>query len=136
MGRIRFIRVIIQSVRTAVGPEFCISLRFGASDYKQGGSMDAEAVRACDAFVRAGVNLLDISGGMCGFVNPMNRQPGYFSDMTETIKANIAVPVVLTGGIRTPEFANQMLAEYKADLIGVARTQIKDPTWAARAMQA
>lgn len=135
MGRIRYIREIIQSVRMAVGPEFCISIRFGACDYKQGGSMDAEAIQASDAFIRAGVNLLDISGGMCGFVNPMNRQPGYFSDMTETLKANVSVPVVLTGGIRTPEFANQMLAEYKADLIGVARTQIKNPNWAALAMQ-
>ena len=75
------------------------------------------------------------SGGMCGFVNPQNRQPGYFSDLTETIKANVGVPVVLTGGIRTPDFANQMLAEYKADLIGVARAMIKNPRWAEVAIR-
>ena len=133
-GRMRFINEIIQKVRMAVGPEFTISLRFGASDYKQGGSLDSEAVRAAETFIASGVDLLDISGGMCGFVNPSNRQPGYFSDLTETIKASVSVPVVLTGGIRTPEFANKMLAEYKADLIGVARTMIKDPGWAERAM--
>lgn len=135
MGRLRYINEIIQSIRMAVGPEFPISIRFGASDYKQGGSMDIEAIKACEAFIRSGVNLLDISGGMCGFVNPMNRQPGYFSDLTETIKANVGVPVVLTGGIRTPDFANQMLAEYKADLIGVARAMIKNPRWAEAAMR-
>lgn len=134
MGRLRYPNEVIKSVRMAVGPEFPISLRFGASDYKQGGSMETEALRACEAFIRSGVNLLNISGGMCGFVNPMNRQPGYFSDLTETIKANVAVPVVLTGGIRTPEFANQMLAEYKADLIGVARAMIQNPRWADIAM--
>lgn len=135
MGRLRYINEIIQSIRMAVGPEFPISIRFGASDYKQGGSMEIEAIKACEAFIRSGVNLLDISGGMCGFVNPMNRQPGYFSDLTETIKANVGVPVVLTGGIRTPDFANQMLAEYKADLIGVARAMIKNPRWAEAAMR-
>lgn len=134
MGRLRFPNEVIKSIRMAVGPEFPISIRFGASDYKQGGSMEAEAIRACEAFIRSGVNLLDISGGMCGFVNPMNRQPGYFSDLTEIIKANVGVPVVLTGGIRTPEFANQMLAEYKADLIGVARAMLQNPHWADIAM--
>ena len=135
MGRVRYIDEVIKSVRMAVGPEFPISIRFGASDYKQGGSMDIEAVKACELFIRNGVNLLDISGGMCGFVNPQNRQPGYFSDLTETIKANVGVPVVLTGGIRTPDFANQMLAEYKADLIGVARAMIKNPRWAEVAIR-
>lgn len=134
-GRMRFINEVIQSVRMAVGPEFPISLRFGACDYKQGGSLDTEAVKASEAFIRSGVDLLDISGGMCGFVNPSNRQPGYFSDLTETIKASVGVPVVLTGGIRTPEFANEMLNSYKCDLVGVARTMIKDPSWAERAMQ-
>jgi len=134
-GRMRYVNEIIQNVRMAVGAEFPISIRFGACDYKQGGSLDTEAVTAAKAFIDSGVDLLDISGGMCGFVNPGHREPGYFSDLTETIKASVSVPVVLTGGIRTPEFANRMLDEYKADLIGVARTMIKDPGWAARAME-
>ena len=49
--------------------------------------------------------------------------------MTKKIKANTSVPVVLTGGIKKIADAERLLAEGKADLIGVGRALLKDANW-------
>ena len=59
-----------------------------------------------------------------------SREPGYFRDMTAQIKQAVQIPVLLTGGVTTPEQAEKLLAEKAADLIGVGRALLKDPSWA------
>ena len=86
-------------------------------------------MRASVILEEAGVDLLDISGGMCFFTRPGHLEAGYFSSMTEKIKAAVSIPVLLTGGIRTAEDAERMLTEKKADLIGVGRALMKDADW-------
>ena len=45
------------------------------------------------------------------------------------IRAKVAIPVVLTGGIKKVEDAERLLEEGKADLIGVGRALLKDAYW-------
>ena len=66
---------------------------------------------------------------MCFYMRPGHVEPGYFSSMTKKIKKNTSVPVILTGGVRKPEDAEKLLAEGKADLIGVGRALLKDACW-------
>ena len=82
-----------------------------------------------------GVDLLDISGGMNGYMIPGRTEAGYFSEMTERIKEKVTVPIILTGGITNIESAESLLAAGKADLIGVGRAILKDSLWAKSAMQ-
>ena len=77
----------------------------------------------------AGVDLLDISGGMCFYMRPGHVEAGFFSSMTEKIKAKVSIPVLLTGGVKTVEDAERVPAEEKADLIGVGRALLKDANW-------
>ena len=60
---------------------------------------------------------------------------GYFASLSEAIKECIHLPVILTGGITQPETAERLLAQGKADLIGVGRAQIADPDWAQKARE-
>ena len=46
------------------------------------------------------------------------------------MKAAVNVPVILTGGVKTAEQAEALLAEGAADLIGVGRELLKNPKWA------
>ncbi|MDR3579226.1 MAG: NADH:flavin oxidoreductase [Oryzomonas sp.] len=133
-NRIRLHLRVIRAVRAEVGESFPIFLRFGASDYMDGGTTIEDSRSAACEFVAAGVNVLDISGGFSGYVAPGHGEQGYFAPMSEAIKQVVSVPVILTGGIVEAAAAEQLLAEEKADLIGVGRAVLRDSDWAKKAL--
>jgi len=135
LGRIKIHLEIIKAVKDAVGNDFPILLRLGASDYMEGGSTIDDSKVAAIEFERAGVDVLDISGGFCGYTVPGNTSQGYFSPLTEAIKEVVFIPVILTGGITEASAAEMLLSEGKADLIGVARAIYKDSKWAKKAIE-
>lgn len=135
LGRIKIHLQIIKAVREAVGSNFPILLRLGASDYMEGGSTIEHSKIAAVEFEKAGVDILDISGGFCGYVLPGATEQGYFSSLTEEIKKVVSIPVILTGGITQADAAERLLSEGKADLIGVARAIYKDSSWAKKAIE-
>lgn len=135
-NRLRLHTEIIRAVRSAVGPEYPIALRLGACDYMEGGSTVEDGVAAAKILEQAGIDLLDVSGGFCGYVHPGVQGQGYFQELTEAIKKVVSIPVILTGGITEPTAAETLLQDNKADLIGVGRAILKDSSWAKKAILA
>lgn len=105
-GRLRIHLEIIRSIREAVGEDYPIALRLGAIDDLPGGTTLEDSVRAAGILQAAGIDLLDISGGFCGPYRPGHKEQGYFGELTEAIKKEVTVPVLLTGGITTPKPPN------------------------------
>ncbi|EPR12111.1 NADH:flavin oxidoreductase [Ruminiclostridium papyrosolvens] len=134
LNRIKIHLQVIDAVKKAVGEDFTVFLRLGASDYMEGGTTIEDSIIAAGEFQKAGVAALDISGGFCGYIKPDINEQGYFWPLTKAIKEQVSIPVILTGGITEPESAEQLLADGKADLIGVGRAILNDSDWAARAM--
>ncbi|MDO4355776.1 MAG: NADH:flavin oxidoreductase [Clostridia bacterium] len=133
-SRLKLHTEIIKRVRNLVGQDYPIAVRLGACDYIEGGSTLCDGVEAATILEQAGVDLLDISGGFCGYIRPGAREQGYFSELTEPIKKATAIPVILTGGITDATVAEALLLENKADLIGVGRAILKDSLWAKQAI--
>ncbi|MDD3335300.1 MAG: NADH:flavin oxidoreductase [Eubacteriales bacterium] len=133
-NRLRIHKEIIQGIRAEVGNDYLIALRLGGCDYSEGGSTIEDSVQAAKLIESYGIDLLDVSGGMNGYMIPGRKEPGYFSDMTEQIKKSVSIPVLLTGGICDLESAEELLENQKADLIGVGRAIMKDSLWAKNAM--
>ena len=133
--RIRIHLEIIKAVRNAVGEEFLILLRLGACDYMEGGVTIEDSKIAAKEFEKAGVGVLDISGGLNGFTLPKSNDKAYFESLTQAIKEVVSIPVILTGGITEIKVAEELLAEGKADLIGVGRAVYGDSTWAKKAIE-
>ncbi len=134
-NRIHLHLMIIKAIRQVVGDDYPLALRLGACDFMENGSTLQDAIDACQAFEKAGINLLDISGGLNGYIRPGHNEQGYFQDITEAIKNNVHIPVLLTGGITDALAAEAILVEHKADLIGVGRAILKDDHWAKNAME-
>lgn len=134
-GRLRIHKEIIQAVRAEVGEDYLLAVRLGGCDYTEGGSTIEDSVEASVLLESYGIDLLDISGGMNGYIIPGNKEPGYFSDMSERIKEEVTVPVILTGGVRDWGSAENLLKEGKADLIGVGRAILKDSLWPEKMMR-
>lgn len=134
-NRIRIHLQVIEAVRSTVGPDFPIQVRLGASDFTEGGTTIEDSKIAARAFEKAGVDIIHISGGFVGYTPPGLTGQGYFAPLSEAIKSVVSIPVILTGGIIEIEAAEKLLAEKKADLMGVGRAILLDSTWAERAIE-
>jgi len=134
-NRIRIHLEVIEAVRAAVGNDFPVLLRLGASDFIAGGTTIEDSQIAAQEFEKAGVNMLDISGGLSGYIIPGLNGQGFFAPLTEAIKKVVSIPVILTGGITEITAAERLLAEGKADLIGVGRALLNNSKWAQQAIK-
>ncbi len=134
-NRLRITLETVALVRQAIGGEIPIAVRLGGADYLPGGSKEEDAAQAGRLLEAAGVDLLDLSGGMCFFMRPGHLEAGYFSSMSEKVKASVSVPVLLTGGVNRLSEAEALLQSGKADLIGVGRALLKDAAWGAAFVQ-
>jgi 2,4-dienoyl-CoA reductase-like NADH-dependent reductase (Old Yellow Enzyme family) len=134
-ARIRIHLEVIAAVREAVGTGYPILLRLGASDFREGGTRVEDSVAAAVEFERAGLDVIDVTGGLSGYVWPGHSEPGYFAELSAPIKEAVSIPVILTGGVTEPEHAEELLARGVADLIGVGRAMLKDSEWAVRAVR-
>jgi 2,4-dienoyl-CoA reductase-like NADH-dependent reductase (Old Yellow Enzyme family)/thioredoxin reductase len=62
-------------------------------------------------------------------------KPGQFDYLPAALKAAVSLPVVGTGRIDSPELANRMIEQGKADIIGLARALIADPHFPNKAKE-
>lgn len=127
--RLRFLTETIAAVRRAVGADFPVAVRLGCCDYMEGGSTIEDAVRAAKILSSLDIDLLDLSGGLHIYTRPGHSEAGWFADMTTAVKAATSLPVILTGGVRTPQQAEELLQRKAADLIGVGRAMLRNPAW-------
>lgn len=134
-NRIRIHLEVIEAVRSVVGRDFPVLLRLGASDYIAGGTTLEDSLIAARSFEKAGIDILDISGGFCGYTVPGLSGQGFFAPLSEAFKRAVSIPVILTGGITEAQAAERLLAEGKADLIGVGRAILNDSKWAEKAVK-
>lgn len=133
-GRTRLHVEVIKAVRAAVGADFPVAMRFGALDYLEGGSKIEEVAEASKIFENAGIDLLDITGGLSGYIIKGNTKPGWFSELSIPAKSAVNIPVILTGGITNVDEAESLLKDGAADLIGVGRALLQDPDWSVKAL--
>lgn len=134
-NRLRFPLMVVEKVRAAVGQDYPVFYRLGSDDLLKNGLTIEDALYAAPRLVEAGIDLLDISGGIRGFL-PKDPVPPYFAHISAAIKKVVDVPVLVTGGITEPEMANRIIEEGEADLVGIGRALIKDPDWANKAVEA
>lgn len=134
-NRIRIHLEVIKAARAAVGEAFPILMRLGASDLTEGGMTIADSQLAAREFEKAGVDILDISGGFCGYIVPGLSGQGFFAPLSEAVKKAVSLPVILTGGVTEAQAAEKLLAAGKADLIGVGRAILQDSKWAQNAVE-
>ena len=128
--RVRMHLEVIKAVRQAVGEDYPVAIRMGGCDYMEGGSTIEDCVEACKLFEQAGIDIIDLSGGHCGF-QPAGREGVLFENMAKAVKAAVSVPIILTGGIVDGKEAQRLLNENVCDMVGIGRALLKDPDWAA-----
>jgi 2,4-dienoyl-CoA reductase-like NADH-dependent reductase (Old Yellow Enzyme family) len=138
--RLRFPREVIAAVREAVGPDFPIGYRFLADEWLPDGFQLAEAVAAAPKLAETGLAYLSVMGGTYeSFYLPerqeQDRRPGYMADLAAAVKGAVDVPVIAAGRIQDPALAEEIVAQGRADLVGLARVLFADPRWPLKAKE-
>ena len=127
-NRIKIHLEIIKKVREKVGEDYPIFLRLGAGDDMDGGLTKEDSVYAAKSFEKAGVDVLDISGGMCKF-SIDDTSAGFFDYLSKPIYDEVDIPVILTGGVKTGQDVEDILNRDVCDLVGIGRSVFKDSNW-------
>ncbi|MDN5347061.1 MAG: hypothetical protein PWP65_625 [Clostridia bacterium] len=139
VNRTRFACEIIKRIRAKVGPDFPILIRMNGDDFIEGGITIEDAIEQARLFEAAGVDALDVSGGChetSWYVMPSYFFPqGHRVHLALPIKKAVNIPVITGGKINDPVFAEQILAEGKADFVAIGRAQVADPEWANKARE-
>ena len=126
-NRIRMHLEIIRSIRGALGAEYPIAIRMGGCDYQEGGTSVADTTEACKLLEKSGVDLLDITGGMNGYIRPGHTEAGYFREISTAVKKQVDIPVLLTGGVKSAKDAEALIQDQCADMVGIGRVLLKNP---------
>jgi 2,4-dienoyl-CoA reductase-like NADH-dependent reductase (Old Yellow Enzyme family) len=128
-NRLRIHREVLAAVRQAVGLDFAVGVRLGGCDYEDGGATIADAVAAARALEEAGADYLSVSGGWHRYERPGHDEPGWFADQAGAVKAAVGIPVLLTGGVKEPGQAEELLSAGVCDIVGIGRALLKNPAW-------
>jgi 2,4-dienoyl-CoA reductase-like NADH-dependent reductase (Old Yellow Enzyme family) len=126
---------VLAAVRRRAGADFPVFVRLGMHDERPGGLTLAPACVTASQLVEAGAALIDVSGGLAGSEDP-GRGPGYFVGYAEALKAVIAVPVLVAGGIVDPRMADLIIRSRRADIVGIGRAMLDDAAWTRTAAAA
>jgi 2,4-dienoyl-CoA reductase-like NADH-dependent reductase (Old Yellow Enzyme family) len=133
-NRMRFPLEVVERVKEQVGGKLLL-YRIGSDDLHPTGTQIEDAMVFARRLVEAGVDVIDVSGGICGS-RPSTLQgiQGFFIPQAQKIKAVVNVPIIGVGGIVDPQYANQLIKEEQVDLVAVGRVLLKDPEWAQKAL--
>jgi NADPH-dependent 2,4-dienoyl-CoA reductase/sulfur reductase-like enzyme len=131
INRARFALAVLKTVRKRVGPDFPIICRLSGDEYVDEGLKVEETTKISELLEAEGADALHISAcnAVSGYLNhpPYYVEEGVFVHLAEAIKAEVNIPVITVGRIRTPQLADRIIREGKADLVSMGRALIADP---------
>lgn len=127
-NRLRFPNRVIDAVRSVWPEDRPLFIRVSASDYTPGGIVVEEMVEMVRSFQARGIDLVDTSSG--GLIPaPIPLQPGYQVPFAEKIKRETGAATAAVGLITTPEQAEEIVAQGRADLVALGRELLRTPQW-------
>lgn len=142
-NRARALLDVVAQVRGVVGPEFPVAVKLNSADFQKGGFAFEDSLQVLQWLERAGVDLVEISGGtyeqpkLLGVegIEPEEKQAvaqstrvreAYFVDFALAMQEKVTIPLMVTGGFRRREAMEQALQSGSADLVGIGRPMCVD----------
>lgn len=138
-NRMRFLKEILEEVRTRVGADFPISVRFSAEEHEMGGRDLAEARMVAGFLEDMSVDLINCSNGVYGSYNPsqvgsMYMPHAWTMKNAAELKKVVSIPVLGVNRITDPLMAEQFVSIGSCDLVGMARASLADPNLPRKAI--
>ncbi|MGW4160107.1 FAD-dependent oxidoreductase [Streptomyces sp. NPDC004788] len=135
-NRTRFPLEIVRRIRERVGEDFILVYRLSMLDLVPGGSTLDEVVALAKEIEAAGATIINTGIGWHEARIPTiatSVPRGAYTWVTKRLMGAVSVPLVTSNRINTPEVAEQILAEGRADIVSMARPFLADPQFVAKA---
>jgi 2,4-dienoyl-CoA reductase-like NADH-dependent reductase (Old Yellow Enzyme family) len=153
---------VYRAVRETVGEKVPLGIRINGEDFIAEGNTLAQSSRIARRFAELGADYISVSAGSRfedaktpAEGNPPDPMSGYSGHrmspwfwwpdgthvyLSEGIRkaireAGLETPVVIAGKIREPRHAEEILAQGRADIIGLCRALLCDPDWPVKAKE-
>ncbi|MBT8367259.1 MAG: NADH:flavin oxidoreductase [Deltaproteobacteria bacterium] len=132
--RMRFALEVCRSIRNKVGPDFPLLWKMNCADYCNGGSDIGEYAQIAKKLVKAGVDLIEVSGGVKEQIKlrrKLKKEAGekeaYFRNAIKPFRNAIGdKALAITGGIRSLNIMQGLIDE-GVDMLGICRPLISEP---------
>jgi len=138
-NRLRFLAEIVTGIKERCGKEYPLMVRLSVDEMyarigKPGKGYDIETgVQIAKRLEELGVDAINVSSACYDTYNywlePTAFEPGWRAYLAKAVKEAVSIPVVAANFMRSPDQAEQQLADGVQDFIGSARSFICDPYW-------
>ena len=133
-GRRRLLIEIAGELRRALGPEYPILCKLGAVDGRDDSLPLEESIATAAALQEAGVDAIEVSAGFSGdhaqaaaeAVDAPEKE-AYFAAPARAIREAMDIPVILVGGMRSPDVMQSHVDAGACDLVSLCRPFIREP---------
>lgn len=137
-NRIRMPLDVVEAVRVATGRDFLLVYRLSAIDLVEGGLTGVQTARFARRLEQAGVDMLNTGIGWHESAIPtiaatVPRAAWDFA--VHHIKQAVAIPVIASNRINTPDTGERLVADGVADFVSMARPLLADPDFALKVRQ-
>lgn len=126
-GRARIVCRIIEGIHEAA-PGIHVCAKVNSDDFVAGGIDQAEALELCRIYVRAGLESVEVSGNGTSVAGV---RPGvgeaYFGGFGAVAAHELAIPVILVGGMRSSEAIQSVLERTPIEFVSLSRPLICEP---------
>lgn len=134
-NRARILIEIVKAVRAVVSPQFAVAVKLNSADFQRGGFSAEDAQQVVKMLNEYPVDLVELSGGsyeapaMQGQARDGRTlaREAYFLEFAQEIRKVAKMPVMVTGGIRRQQVAEQVVAN-GVDMVGIATALALDPS--------
>ncbi|MEE4356862.1 MAG: NADH:flavin oxidoreductase [Desulfococcaceae bacterium] len=126
---------ICKAVRGTVGKDYPLLIKLNCRDFTENGLDADDSLAAAKMLTAAGVDAIELSGGLLsspkmspsrmGIKSP--EKEAYFREDALRFKKEISLPIILVGGIRSFEIAEEMVESGTADYLSMSRPLIREP---------
>ncbi len=134
-NRARLPLAVLRAIREAVGDYFPVLIKMNCKEFSDEGLMPADFIQVGKMLADAGIDAIEVSGGLP--ISPKTRpsqlginkeeKEAYFQGEAKNLKEQIDVPIILVGGNRSYHVAERLIAEGAADYISMSRPLIREP---------
>ncbi len=134
-NRCRFLFDIYEKIRTRVGKDYPVFIKFNANDHVENGLTTEEAVQIAKNLSDYGIDAIEVSSGTAasGEKGPARKKinspekEAYNLNLALTVKKQVTCPVICVGGFRSLSVAQKAIAEHGMDFISLSRPLIREP---------
>lgn len=139
-GRARFCVELVQGIKNALGADYPVIVRMNGSDYFPGGLTLEDSVEIAALLEAAGADAISVSGGVHSsqpymVIPGMSVPRNCFAAESAAMRKRLQIPVMTVGRIKTPELAEEILAQGQADFVCMSRALIADPALPRKARE-